>query len=102
MTKTHFSHPGGILKRMFLDEYGLKVGTAASAMGVPRDRLGEIVRGKRSISAETALHLGKFFGNGPEFWLNLQTHYDLALAEIKERPKLKKVKSVAELLGAPA
>jgi len=91
MAKTHFSHPGGILKRVFLDEYGLSVSKAAKAMGLGRSRLNDIVLERRDITAETALCLGKFFKNGPTFWLNLQTRYDLALAEIKAKAKIKKI-----------
>lgn len=91
MTKTHFSHPGGILKRLFLDEYGLSVSSAARAMGLARSRLNDIVLERRDITAETALCLGAFFKNGPLFWLNLQSRYDLVKAESKAKTKLKKI-----------
>ncbi|MGE0109085.1 MAG: HigA family addiction module antitoxin [Bdellovibrionales bacterium] len=96
--ETHLNHPGIILKEEFLQDYGLSVSTAAAAMGLPRQRLNEIVNGKRDITAETALFLGTFFGNAPEFWLNLQSHYNLALAQTKEKKRLAHVKSVASLL----
>ena len=91
MTKTHYSHPGGILKRMFLDEYCLSVSAAARAMGLARTRLNDIVLERRDITAETALCLGKFFRNGASFWLNLQNRYDLAVAESKVKAKIKKI-----------
>jgi len=94
MAKTHFSHPGGILKRQFLAEYDLSVSAAATAMAIPRTRLNDIVRGKRGITPETALRLGRLFGNGASFWINLQSRYDLAEAEVKERKALLKIHPV--------
>lgn len=91
MAKTHFSHPGGILKRQFLAEYDLSVSAAAKAMDIPRTRLNDIVLGKRSITPETALRLGRLFGNGAEFWANMQSHYDLAEAEAKAGKTLNKI-----------
>ncbi len=98
MAKTHLSHPGGILKRQFLAGYGLSVNAAARAMGLPRTRLNDIVLGRRGITPETALRLGKLFGNGAAFWINLQTRHDLAQAEISEQKALKKIHPLAEVL----
>jgi len=95
MARTHFSHPGGILKRQFLKEWGLSVSAAAKAMGVPRTRLNDIVLGRRGITPETALRLGKIFNNGAPFWLNLQSHYDLAEAEAKAGKTLDKIHPLA-------
>ncbi|HZK82310.1 MAG TPA: HigA family addiction module antitoxin [Humisphaera sp.] len=78
--KTHFSHPGAILKREFLDEIGLRPGTLARLIGVDRSRVKAIIEGKRDITADTALRLGKFLGTTPDFWMNLQSHYNLAVA----------------------
>lgn len=97
MGVTHYSPPGGIIKREFLDGYGLSVSKAAAAMGMSRARLNEIVRGQRSITADTALRLAKFFGNTPQFWMNLQTHYDLAEAEAHAKKTLKKIPAVSEI-----
>jgi addiction module HigA family antidote len=91
MTRTHFSHPGGILKREFLAEYGLSVNAAAKAMNIPRTRLNDIVRGKRGITPGTALRLGRLFDNGAAFWVNLQAHYDLAEATAGAGTTLKKI-----------
>lgn len=74
-------HPGEILKDEFLDEYGLSQYELAKRIGVPAPRVNAIVLGKRRISADSALRLGRFFGTSPEFWLNLQNHYDLTLAK---------------------
>jgi len=59
---------------------GLSANALALKLRVPANRITDIVRGKRAISAETALRLGRAFGNSPSFWLNLQSNYDLALA----------------------
>ena len=91
MGTTHYSHPGVILGRVFLADYGLSVNAAAKAMHMPRQRLGDVVRGRRAITAETALCLGRFFGNTPQFWLNLQTHYDLAEAEAGAADRLSRI-----------
>lgn len=74
------SSPGEILAEEFLDPLHISQYSLAKAMGVPQTRISEIVRGKRSISAETALRLAHVLGTTPEFWLNLQTDYDLRRA----------------------
>lgn len=73
-------HPGEILKEEFLGEYGLSQYELAKRIGVPAPRINAIVLGKRGISADTALRLGRFFGTSPQFWLNLQNHFDLETA----------------------
>ena len=80
MTKFAPVHPGEILKEDFMAEYGLTAYALAKAIHVPRDRIESLARGKRSLTADTALRLGRFFSNTPEFWLNLQRHYDLEVA----------------------
>lgn len=72
-------HPGEILKEEFLEPLGLSQYRVAVDISVPPRRINEIVHGKRSISADTALRLGRYFGTTDRFWLNLQTHYDLEL-----------------------
>ena len=72
-------HPGDILKHEFLDPLGMSVYALAAALKVPRTRLNDIVRGRRSVTAETALRLSRFFGTTPRFWLNLQCAYDLSI-----------------------
>jgi len=74
-------HPGEVLKEEFLDEYELSQYELAKRINVPAPRINAIVLGKRGISADTALRLGRFFGNSPQFWLNLQNHHDLQVAE---------------------
>lgn len=74
-------HPGEVLREEFLLPMGLSQNRVAIDIGVPARRINEIVLEKRRITADTALRLGKFFGNTPQFWLGLQADYDLELAE---------------------
>lgn len=71
-------HPGEILKDE-LDELGMSSSELARAVHVPANRISQILSGKRNVSADTALRLGKLFGTGPQFWLNLQVAYELDL-----------------------
>lgn len=70
-------HPGEVLLEEFLKPMDLSQNRVALAMGVPPRRINEIVLGKRSITADTALRLGRYFGMSPQFWLGLQMDYDL-------------------------
>jgi antitoxin HigA-1 len=72
--------PGVMLKDEFLAEYGLSQNQLAKAIGISPNRIAEIVNNRRRITADTALRLSLYFGNSPEFWLNLQTRYDLKMA----------------------
>jgi addiction module HigA family antidote len=72
-------HPGRILRRE-LRARNLSANALARALRVPSGRIVDILNGKRAISAETALRLGRYFGNAPQFWVNLQAQYELALA----------------------
>ena len=74
-------HPGEILLHEFLLPMELSQYALAQAIGVPPRRINEIVLGKRSVSADTALRLGRYFGMEPQFWLNLQSRYDLDIAK---------------------
>ena len=74
-------HPGEILIEEFLKPMGLSQYRLAKDISVPPRRINEIVHGKRSISADTALRLGRFFGISPQFWLNLQNRFDLEVTE---------------------
>jgi len=73
-------HPGEVLKEEFLEPYGMSQYELAQRTGMPPQRVGQIVLGRRGISADTALRLGRFFDTSPEFWLNLQAHHDLEVA----------------------
>ena len=70
-------HPGEILAEEFLKPFSLTEYRLAKGLRVPARRINEIVHGKRAITADTALRLGRFFRNSPRFWLNLQSAYDL-------------------------
>ena len=72
-------HPGRILRRE-LHARHLSANALARALRVPSGRIVDILNGKRSISAESALRLGRYFGNDPQFWMNLQAQYELAVA----------------------
>lgn len=73
------THPGEIL-RQELDELGLSANAFAGRIGVPTNRVTEILAGRRSVTAETALRLGRFFGTTAQFWMNLQANCDLKTA----------------------
>ncbi len=70
-------HPGEVLQEDFLDGFGITQHKLAVSIGVPPRRINEIVHGKRRISADTALRLGRYFGVSAQFWINLQARYDL-------------------------
>ncbi len=94
-------HPGEILLDEFLNEFEITSYALAKAIGVPTNRVTGIVNGDRSITADTALRFARFFGNSPEFWMNLQMHYDLEVAERKVGRQIRcEVKRVSELLAA--
>jgi addiction module HigA family antidote len=73
-------HPGRLLRRE-MTARGLSANRLALALRVPSGRITQILNGKRGISAETALRLARYFGNSPQFWINLQSRYDLAVVE---------------------
>ena len=78
-------HPGEILELEFLKPLNLSQNKLAREIGVPPRRINEIVHGKRAITADTAIRLSRFFGTTAQFWLNLQTHYELASIIYAER-----------------
>jgi addiction module HigA family antidote len=81
-------HPGEILRDEFLAPMELSVYRLARAIKVSRPRLNDIVLGRRSVTVDTALRLGRYFGTTPEFWIHLQTRYDLDVAERTVRAKI--------------
>jgi addiction module HigA family antidote len=87
--KAALIHPGEILLTEFLEPLGLTAYRLAKEIRVPAPRVGDVVRGKRAISADTALRLGIYFGLPAQFWLNLQNEYDLRRAAAS--PALKKL-----------
>jgi antitoxin HigA-1 len=81
-------HPGEILAEEFLKPLELSEYRLAKGLSVPARRINEIVHGKRAITADTALRLGRFFRNSARFWLNLQTAYDLQIEADRLGPEL--------------
>jgi len=77
MEKIEPIHPGEVLEEEFMDPFGLSQNALAKALHVPPRRINEIVNRKRAITPDTALRLAKFFGTSAEFWLTLQSRYDL-------------------------
>ena len=81
-------HPGEILLEEYLKPLGISQYRLAKEISVPPRRINEIVHGKRSISADTALRLARYFGTSERFWLNLQTHYDLEVEKARLADRL--------------
>lgn len=77
---TPIVHPGRLLKRE-LAARNLSANRLAIDLGVPSGRITDILNGRRAISADTAVRLGRYFGNGPQFWLDLQSQHDIAVIE---------------------
>ncbi|WP_419950511.1 HigA family addiction module antitoxin [Candidatus Palauibacter sp.] len=75
------THPGEVLKHDFMEPFSLSANALARAIGVTPARINEIVRGRRGITAETALRVARYFGTEAQSWMNLQDRYELALAE---------------------
>jgi antitoxin HigA-1 len=82
------THPGEILAQEFLKPFGMSVNALALELRVPANRLGEIIKKRRSVTADTAMRLARFFGTTPEFWLNAQTAYDLSKAQAERGAKI--------------
>jgi antitoxin HigA-1 len=82
-------HPGRILRRE-LAARDLTANRLAILLGVPSGRITDILNGRRSISADTALRLGRYFGNNPQFWIDLQGQYDIAVAERESGEDIRK------------
>ena len=81
-------HPGEILREEYLIPMAMSAHALALALRVPAPRINEIVRERRAITPDTALRLARYFGSTPQFWMNLQTSYDLKSAEIKIGKKI--------------
>ena len=83
-------HPGEILSEEFLVPLQMSAHALSQAIRVPATRVNDIVNGKRGISADTALRLARYFGNSPDFWMNLQAAYDLRAAEREALGKIER------------
>lgn len=88
-------HPGEVLREDFLLPLGLSEYRLAKDLRVPPRRVNEIVKGKRAITADTALRLSRYFSWPAEVWLNLQSHYDRQVAEAGMQPILKRIQPCA-------
>ena len=95
MRKIGNIHPGEILLEEFLKPMGITAYRLSKETKIDQTRISEIVRGKRSISVDTALRFAKFFGNSPEFWISLQNHYDIQEKKRKIQLELKKIKPIS-------
>lgn len=95
MRTENLIHPGEILSEEFMEPMGISQNKLALALHIPVTRIGEIVHGRRGISADTALRLGKYFGTGPEFWTNLQSNYELGLALRDNKEDIDKIIAIA-------
>src|ERR1700720_1519859 len=105
MTEDEFAPvtPGEMLRDEFLAEYGLSQNHLAKAVGISPNRIAEIVNKRRRISDEPGLRLSLYFGNSPEFWMNLQTHYDLKMARRNLDPAdAKRIKASRAARGGAA
>ena len=87
--------PGEILLEEFLKPMNISQNRLAIELFVPPARINAIIKGTRSITADTALRLGKYFGTGPEFWINLQSNYDLCVAEKEAEKELARIQVYA-------
>ena len=83
-------HPGEVLRDEFLKPMELSVYRLAREVGVSRPRLNDVALGRRAVTTDTALRLGRYFGTTPEFWINLQTRYDLDVAERTLRRRIER------------
>jgi antitoxin HigA-1 len=90
--KVPYPHPGEILLEEFLKPMGITQYRLAKEIGVPQRRIGEIVAGNRSVTADTGLRLSRFFGMSDEFWIGLQMDFDAANAKDKIKATLAKIR----------
>ena len=86
------THPGEMLREDFLPDYGLTASGLAEALGVSRQTINELLRGRRAVSPDMALRLSRLFGNTPEFWLNAQRAVDLWAAAQAIKTEVKRIK----------
>jgi addiction module HigA family antidote len=92
-------HPGEILLEEFLKPMEITAYRLSKSIGIPQTRTSQIIKGKRSITADTALRLAKFFGTSPKFWLGLQDDYDLEEQTNKLQQELSDIQTLKEVTG---
>ena len=91
------THPGKILRYEYLEELNMTQQQLADAIGITRVRINEIILGKRSITPDTAFRLAKYFNTTPEFWINLQSHYDMWNTLQKRRKEYDTIRPFSEV-----
>ena len=99
MEKLKNIHPGEILKEEFLEPMEISAYRLSKETFIPQTRIGEIIKGNRRITADTALRLAKYFGTSPKFWLGLQDDYDLEEELNSKVEELEKIKQVHAVFG---
>ena len=92
MSKLPNIHPGEILLEEFLKPLDISAYRLSKEIGIPQTRISQIIKGKRRITADTALRLSAFFGNTPKFWLGLQNDYDLEEESRRNKDTLKRIR----------
>ncbi|WP_308616232.1 HigA family addiction module antitoxin [uncultured Enorma sp.] len=92
--------PGELLKEEFLEPLGISQYRLAKETGIPAQRIGQIVLGRRSVTADTDLRLCRFFGLSDGYWLRAQAAYDIEIARRKLEPELKRIKPLARIAAA--
>ena len=99
MNKLANVHPGEILLEEFLKPMGITAYRLSKSIGIPQTRTSQIIKGKRGITANTALRLSKYFGTSPKFWLGLQDDYDLEEQTNKLQNELNEIKTLNSVTG---
>ena len=97
MRTQNLIHPGEILREEFMKPMGISQNALAIALRVPATRIGEIVNERRGISADTALRLAKYFNTTSDFWMNLQTNYDLKIALKEKESEIQSIQVCSKL-----
>ena len=97
MRTENLIHPGEILREEFMKPIGISQNALALALRVPATRIGEIVNERRGISADTALRLAKYFNTTSDFWMNLQTNYDLKIALKEKKSEIYSIQACSKL-----
>ncbi len=92
MNKLENIHPGEILQQEFLEPMGISAYRLSKETFIPQTRISEIIKGRRRITADTALRLSKFFGTSAKFWLGLQDDYDLEEEQLRRKSELDSIK----------
>ena len=94
MSKLENIHPGEILQEEFLEPLGISAYRLSKETFIPQTRISEIVKGRRRITADTALRFSKYFGTSPKFWLGLQDDYDLEEEQLNGKKDLDNIKPI--------